>query len=269
MFWDILLLSCDNDILESSRVTWLIFYWSNSAVSSDPLTFSHWWCLRLEAQASLVWECLPQSSSRLEASSSERNRFLVYRDLYIVILFTTFHFNLELNPEKVKNEVRRLKNIQLERHKNIKFDREIFARKIVKYSFVIEKFIKLSAEDQKDFFCLHDAFQYLKSNDKSSVLDVETLGKELDCYWIKAALSSEVLLGRNCFDVPLTLSVAAKIIGIYNTNSLECGVCLNLARLNHSCLPSAELLTNTDLDTQDLRAVRTISKGITSLWRSR
>ena len=63
--------------------------------------------------------------------------------------------------------------------------------------------------------------------------------------------------------------MAAKIIGIYNTNSLECGVCLNLARLNHSCLPSAELLTNTDLDTQDLRAVRTISKGITSLWRSR
>ena len=38
-----------------------------------------------------------------------------------------------------------MKNIQLERHKNIKFDREIFARKIVKYSFVIEKFIKLSA----------------------------------------------------------------------------------------------------------------------------
>ena len=53
----------------------------------------------------------------------------------------------------------------------------------------------------------------------------------------------------------------AKIIGIYNTNSVEFGVCRQLARVNHSCIPSAELLTNTDLDTQDLRAVRTINKG--------
>ena len=93
--------------------------------------------------------------------------------------------NLEINPDEVKKEVERLKNIKLERHKNIKFDREIFARKIVMYSFVIEQFIRLSAEDQKDFFCLHDAFQYLESSDKSSLLDVETLGKEYDstsCY---------------------------------------------------------------------------------------
>ena len=70
-----------------------------------------------------------------------------------------------------------------------------------------------------------------------------------------------MLLQRDCFDVPLSLATAAKIIGIYNTNSVEFGVCRQLARVNHSCIPSAELLTNTDLDTQDLRAVRTINKG--------
>ena len=48
----------------------------------------------------------------------------------------------ELNPEKVKREVSRLKKIKLERHRNIKFDSEIISRKIVKYSFVIEQFLR-------------------------------------------------------------------------------------------------------------------------------
>ena len=48
----------------------------------------------------------------------------------------------ELNPEKVKKEVSRLKNIKLERHRNIKFDSQIISKKIVKYSFIIEEFLR-------------------------------------------------------------------------------------------------------------------------------
>ena len=55
--------------------------------------------------------------------------------------------------------------------------------------------------------------------------------------------------------------MAAKIIGIYNTNSLEAGVCRLLSRVNHSCLPSAEMATNPDLESQDLRAIRQINLG--------
>ena len=69
----------------------------------------------------------------------------------------------------------------------------------------------------------------------------------------------EVLRQRGCFDV--SLEVAARIIGIYNTNSVESGVCRQLSRVNHSCLPSAELATNPELETQDLRAVRHIKPG--------
>ena len=59
----------------------------------------------------------------------------------------------------------------------------------------------------------------------------------------------------------MTLEVAAKIIGIYNTNSVESGVCRLLSRINHSCFPSAELVTNPELETQDLRAVRQMRQG--------
>ena len=59
----------------------------------------------------------------------------------------------------------------------------------------------------------------------------------------------------------MRLEVAAKIIGIYNTNSLEAGVCRLLSRVNHSCLPSAEVVTNADLESQDLRAIRLINLG--------
>ena len=59
----------------------------------------------------------------------------------------------------------------------------------------------------------------------------------------------------------MTLEVAAKIIGIYNTNSVESGVCRLLSRINHSYLPSAELVTNPELETQDLRAVRQMREG--------
>ena len=59
----------------------------------------------------------------------------------------------------------------------------------------------------------------------------------------------------------MRMEVAAKIIGIYNTNSVESGVCRLLSRVNHSCLPSAELVTNPDLETQDLRALRQINRG--------
>ena len=69
----------------------------------------------------------------------------------------------------------------------------------------------------------------------------------------------EVLRQKGCFD--LTLEVAAKIIGIYNTNSVESGVCRVLSRVNHSCLASAELVSNPELETQDLRAVRQIKQG--------
>ena len=55
--------------------------------------------------------------------------------------------------------------------------------------------------------------------------------------------------------------MAAKIIGIYNTNSVESGVCRVLSRVNHSCLASAELVSNPELETQDLRAVRQIKQG--------
>ena len=59
----------------------------------------------------------------------------------------------------------------------------------------------------------------------------------------------------------MSLEVAAKIIGIYNTNSVESGVCKLLSRINHSCLPSAELVTNPEEETQDLRAIRHINPG--------
>ena len=78
----------------------------------------------------------------------------------------------------MKREVSRLKNIKLERHRNIKFDSQIISKKIVKYSFIIEEFLSLSPEDQKYYFCLHDAFQYLSSDDKvDGCPDLETLGR--------------------------------------------------------------------------------------------
>ena len=39
------------------------------------------------------------------------------------------------------------------------------------------------------------------------------------------------------------------------------GVCRLLSRINHSCFPSAELVTNPELETQDLRAVRQMRQG--------
>ena len=42
----------------------------------------------------------------------------------------------------MKKEVSRLKNIKLERHRNIKFDSQIISKKIFKYSFIIEEFLR-------------------------------------------------------------------------------------------------------------------------------
>ena len=55
--------------------------------------------------------------------------------------------------------------------------------------------------------------------------------------------------------------MAAKIIGIYNTNSLEAGVCRLLSRVNHSCAPAAVRNIEPTTGTLSLIAARDIEKG--------
>ena len=102
-------------------------------------------CLKSDNPNIAALVCLQPSQYNQGLSSSEKNHFLVK----ILKLMACINFNLffsyeisELNPEKVKREVSRLKKIKLERHRNIKFDSEIISRKIVKYSFVIEQFLR-------------------------------------------------------------------------------------------------------------------------------
>ena len=124
--------------------------------------------------------------------------------------------------------------------------------------------MRLSPDDKKYYFSLHDAFQYFSSEDKGVCPDLETLGRThslVELRWEENGLILilEVLRQKGCFD--LKMEVAAKIIGIYNTNCVESGVCRLLSRINHSCQPPAELVTNPELETQDLRAVRQIQPG--------
>ena len=60
--------------------------------------------------------------------------------------------NLGICPEEIDKEVDRLMNIKLKRHKSIKqSNAELIAKKIVKTSFIIEEFLKLSADEKKTF----------------------------------------------------------------------------------------------------------------------
>ena len=49
---------------------------------------------------------------------------------------------------------------------------------------------------------------------------------------------------------------ALKIIQITETNRFHNGVCLEMSRFNHSCIPNAEYFWNEDTDARDVRAIK-------------
>ena len=55
--------------------------------------------------------------------------------------------------------------------------------------------------------------------------------------------------------------VGAKLWGIFNTNRFEEGLCIVLARVNHSCDPNAEFVWNKGVGAVEIRAVRKINRG--------
>ena len=52
-----------------------------------------------------------------------------------------------------------------------------------------------------------------------------------------------------------------KIIGIYATNCFENGVCIKMARFNHSCRSNAEHRWNEKTESREIRVVTKINKG--------
>ena len=115
-------------------------------------------------------------------------------------------------------------------------DAEIIAKKVVKVSFVIQQFVKMSAEQKAEYLGLYDAFQYISNKRENFELDLEAI---------------TVLSRKNDFQV--SQEHAAKIWGIFNTNNFENGVYHCLSRVNHSCEPNSEFVWNNELQTQDLR----------------
>ena len=145
---------------------------------------------------------------------------------------------LETDNEEINKEVERLKKIKLKRHDKIKdTNRDVMAKKIVRISFLIEKFNLLSEEDKKVYLSLRDSFNYFHNKDEEGFsLDIEAV---------------QILAQKQMFS--FSEEIAAKIWGIFNTNSFENGVYNLLSRVNHSCVPNAEFVWNKELQTQDLR----------------
>ena len=135
--------------------------------------------------------------------------------------------------------MQRLCSIKLKRHDKINgTNAALIAKKIVKTSFVIEKFLLLQDEQKRMFLELHDAFNYLENKDKDIfALDIEAI---------------KTLFHKKAFD-QISEEIAAKIWGIFNTNCFEHGVYNMLSRVNHSCIPNSEFVWNCEENTQDLR----------------
>ena len=125
-------------------------------------------------------------------------------------------------------------------------DAEIIAKKVVKVSFVIQQFVKMSPEQKSEYLGLHDAFQYISTKNENFALDLEAIS---------------VLSRKN--DFQMSQEQAAKIWGIFNTNNFENGVYHSLSRVNHSCEPNSEFVWNNELQTQDLRFDKIASKNRT------
>ena len=103
---------------------------------------------------------------------------------------------LELNHEEVEREVSRLQNIKLKRHDKMQQkNSQLIAKKVVKISFVCEKFSLLKEEDKSLFLSFSDAFNYFANKEESRLsLDIESI---------------EVLSVKHCF--PFSPGVAAKV----------------------------------------------------------
>lgn len=103
---------------------------------------------------------------------------------------------------------------------------------------VIKSYQQLSSEDKEKFLKLADSKSHLHLQDRNTDLalrfgQIEDTDKEL----------------------------AAKILGIAETNSFQKGVFLKMSRFNHSCRPNAEYFWNKDDNCQDLRAIKKIDDG--------
>ena len=146
---------------------------------------------------------------------------------------------LVINPDDVDKEVQRLCSIKLKRHDKINgSNAALIAKKIVKTSFVIEKFLQLPEGEKRMFLSLHDAFEYLENKDRDIfALDIEAI---------------KTLFSKKAFD-NISEDIAAKVWGIFNTNCFEHGVYNMLSRVNHSCIPNTEFVWNCEEKTQDLR----------------
>jgi hypothetical protein len=120
---------------------------------------------------------------------------------------------------------------------------EAMVRRAVECTQLLEQFLALAREQQQQYFGLHDAFDYLARPDDFP-LDINTI----DVAIFKGIVSA-------------SREVAARVWGIFNSNSHAGRLGLGLARVNHSCSPTAELVWRPDLGALELRAVAVMAAG--------
>ena len=101
----------------------------------------------------------------------------------------------------------------------------------------------LSAEQKEKYLSLSNCF----SNGNVSHSSASKLNK------------LQIYLEENPINLPV--EEARLVYQISHTNSFYNGVCLEMSKFNHSCIPNAEYFWNEDTKTRDLRAIKKIEKG--------
>ena len=106
-----------------------------------------------------------------------------------------------------------------------------------------------------------EAFQKMNKEDKDLFMKLSnkfSIDKNL---WSSNSIEYMDHINRTINLVKIPSENTVEICQLVNTNTFDNGVCLNISRLNHSCLANAEHFWNEDTNTRDVRAIKKIKKG--------
>jgi len=112
--------------------------------------------------------------------------------------------------------------------------------------------------ERREFIKLGDSFLSLTSHDRARYSELKA-GKERSISSIDLAYRD--LESKHGSLLGVSREYFSKIVSIFQTNAFNNGLWLELARVNHSCDPNAEVVWDEDCGTRRLVVVREITQG--------